>query len=108
MTGSFWALLSGAGFGVFQTFNRRAVQGMDVFVATFLQLFVSAVILFLITILTVGTDTILSLTAIAILYFSLAGALHFLSPAIAGAASSAGSSRASVSSRVFNSDLPPG
>ena len=77
MTGAFWAVLSGVGFGVFQTFNRRAVQGMDVFVATFLQLFVSAIVLLLATVLTVGSGTIRSLTSTAILYFSLAGALHF-------------------------------
>lgn len=77
MTGAFWAVLSGVGFGVFQTFNRRAVQGMDVFVATFLQLFVSAIVLLLATVLTVGSGTTRSLTSTAILYFSLAGALHF-------------------------------
>lgn len=77
MTGSLWAVLSGVGFGIFQTFNRRAVQGMDVYLATFLQLFVSAVVLLLATILTVGGEMISTLTAIAILYFSLAGALHF-------------------------------
>lgn len=75
--GAFFALLSGVGFGVFQTFNRRAVQGMDVFVATFLQLLVSSLVLLLITLLTVGTEIILSLTALAVLYFALAGALHF-------------------------------
>jgi drug/metabolite transporter (DMT)-like permease len=77
MTGSLWAALSGTGFGVFQTYNRRAVQDMDIYVSTFIQLLVSAVLLFLITLLTSGLGFISSLTMMAVLYFSLAGALHF-------------------------------
>jgi drug/metabolite transporter (DMT)-like permease len=77
MTGAFWALFSGVGFGVFQSFNRRAVQGMDVFVATFLQLLVSAVVLLLVALLTVPQAVFASLTGTAVLNFSIAGALHF-------------------------------
>lgn len=77
MTGAIWALLSGVGFGIFQTYNRRAVQGMDVYVATFLQLLVSVLVLMLATAFTVGMITIRSLTFAAILFFAIAGALHF-------------------------------
>ena len=42
MTGIWWAVLSGLGFGLFQTFNRRAGRGMDAYRATFILLLVSA------------------------------------------------------------------
>jgi drug/metabolite transporter (DMT)-like permease len=77
MTGALWAVLSGLGFGVFQSFNRRAVQGMDVFVATFLQLLVSAVVLVLLTLVTGSRALVGGLTGSAVLNFSLAGLLHF-------------------------------
>ncbi|MCI0395048.1 MAG: DMT family transporter [Chloroflexi bacterium] len=77
MTGALWAVFSGVGFGVFQTFNRRAVQGMDVLMATFLQLLVSAVVLSLATVLTLDATVVGRLTGTAVLNFSLAGLLHF-------------------------------
>jgi len=77
MTGALWAVFSGIGFGVFQSFNRRAVQGMDVYVATFLQLLVSAVVLVLLTLVTDSWTMVGSLTGTAVLNFALAGILHF-------------------------------
>ena len=77
MTGALWAVFSGIGFGVFQSFNRRAVQGMDVYVATFLQLLVSAVVLVLLTLVTDSLTLVGSLTGTAVLNFALAGILHF-------------------------------
>jgi drug/metabolite transporter (DMT)-like permease len=77
MTGALWAVFSGIGFGVFQSFNRRAVQGMDVYVATFLQLLVSAVVLVLLTLVTDSWTMVESLTGTAVLNFALAGILHF-------------------------------
>lgn len=77
MTGALWALFSGVGFGIFQSFNRRAVQGMDVYIATFLQLLVSAVVLLLLAVLTVPRDTFSSLTTKAVINFALAGGFHF-------------------------------
>ena len=77
MIGALWALASGVGFGVFQSFNRRAVQGMDVFVTTFLQLLVSAVVLLAMSLLIVPRATFALLTGSAVLNFALAGALHF-------------------------------
>ena len=77
MTGALWAVFSGFGFGIFQSFNRRAVQGMDVYVATFLQLLVSAVVLVLLTLMTKSRTMVESLTGTSVLNFSLAGLLHF-------------------------------
>jgi drug/metabolite transporter (DMT)-like permease len=77
VSGAIWAVLSGVGFGLFQTLNRRAVQGMDVFVATFLQLAVSAIVLVIIAVLTVERAAVASLTAPAVLFFAIAGVLHF-------------------------------
>jgi drug/metabolite transporter (DMT)-like permease len=77
MTGALWAVFSGVGFGIFQSFNRRAVQGMDVYMATFLQLVVSAIVLLLVTVVTVPRVVIVSLTQTAVLNFAIAGVLHF-------------------------------
>lgn len=77
MAGALWAVFSGIGFGIFQSYNRRAVQGMDVYMATFLQLLVSAVVLLLIAIITIPRAVVASLTATAVFYFAAAGALHF-------------------------------
>lgn len=77
MSGALWAVFSGVGFGVFQAFNRRAVQGMDVYVATFLQLLVSALVLLLIAVLTIPRSVVASLTGSAVFNFAIAGTLHF-------------------------------
>ena len=45
MSGQLWALIAGVGFGTFQASNRRAAQRLDVYLSTFLQLIVSAVVL---------------------------------------------------------------
>ena len=52
MSGVLWALAAGAGFGLFQAINREAVRGMDVYVATFVQLVVSSIVLILISLAT--------------------------------------------------------
>lgn len=77
MSGELWALVAGAGFGLFQTVNRRAVQGMDVFLATFLQLVVSSVVLAGIALLTEDVGLLLAAPIGAILNFALAGFFHF-------------------------------
>jgi drug/metabolite transporter (DMT)-like permease len=77
MTGALWAILSGVGFGIFQAINRRAILRMDVFMATFLQIFVSALVLMVATLLTVDRSIIAGLTRTAVINFSLAGILHF-------------------------------
>jgi drug/metabolite transporter (DMT)-like permease len=77
MTGMIWAVVAGVGFGVFQTFNRRAVRGMDVYTATFMQLFVSAIVLTLLTLATEDLSLLRQGSIWAWLNFSLAGFLHF-------------------------------
>lgn len=77
MTGDLWAIIAGIGFGVFQSLNRRAVQGMDVYLATFLQLFISAVVLVAITLFTVDLRILADAPLGALLNFALAGFFHF-------------------------------
>ncbi len=78
MSGALWALAAGAGFGLFQTFNRQAVRGMDVYVATFVQLVVSAVVLIVISVATEDLTPLLTAPISAILNFAAAGFFHFL------------------------------
>jgi drug/metabolite transporter (DMT)-like permease len=77
MTGAVWAVVAGLGFGVFQTINRRAIKGMDVFVATFLQLLVSAVVLAGASLATEDVAVLLTAPVGALVNFGLAGLLHF-------------------------------
>jgi drug/metabolite transporter (DMT)-like permease len=77
MTGEIWAILAGTGFGMFQSLNRRAVQGMDVYLATFLQLFISALVLVAISVLTIDLRILAQVSPLALLNFALAGFFHF-------------------------------
>jgi drug/metabolite transporter (DMT)-like permease len=78
MSGAMWALAAGAGFGVFQALNRQAVRGMDVYVATFVQLLISSVVLVAISLFTEDLNMVFSAPVSAILSFVAAGFLHFL------------------------------
>ena len=78
MSGAVWALLAGAGFGLFQSLNRQAVRGMDVYVATFVQLAVSALILGVISALTEDLSPLLTASFSTYFYFIAAGFFHFL------------------------------
>jgi len=78
MTGALWALAAGAGFGLFQAVNRRAVSGMDVYFATFIQLLVSSIVLITISLLTEDVGLAFAAPITAILSFIAAGFLHFL------------------------------
>ena len=73
-----WALAAGAGFGLFQTLNRQAVRGMDVYVATFVQLLVSSIVLVAISLATEDISLVFSSPITAILSFVAAGFFHFL------------------------------
>lgn len=73
-----WALAAGAGFGVFQALNRQAVRGMDVYVATFVQLVVSSIVLVGISLATEDVGSLFTAPLISILSFVAAGFLHFL------------------------------
>ena len=77
MSGALWALVAGVGFGMFQTINRRAVRGMDVFFATFIQLVVSAVVLAAIALITEDIRLLFNAPMRAILNFAAAGFFHF-------------------------------
>jgi uncharacterized membrane protein len=78
MSGVLWALAAGAGFGLFQAINRQAVRGMDVYVATFVQLVVSSIVLIVISLAIEDMTLLFHAPAISILSFAAAGFLHFL------------------------------
>ncbi len=78
MSGALWALAAGAGFGIFQSLNRQAVRGMDVYVATFVQLVVSTFVLVIISLLTDDVSLIFNASIGTIFNFAAAGFLHFL------------------------------
>jgi len=78
MSGALWALAAGTGFGLFQTLNRRAVRGMDVYMATFVQLVISTIVLVIISLITEDFGLLLKAPVSAILSFAAAGFFHFL------------------------------
>jgi drug/metabolite transporter (DMT)-like permease len=78
VTGPLLAAAAGLGFGVFQTLNRRAVQGIaDAFLATFLQLVVALVVLFAASMATEDLGTLRSATTASLAWFAAAGVVHF-------------------------------
>ncbi len=77
MSGTWWAILAGVGFGLFQTVNRRALDGMDVYLATFLQLLVSALVLIVISLATQDMRLLLTASPSALINFALGGFVHF-------------------------------
>ena len=78
MIGPALAAAAGLGFGVFQTLNRRAVGGMaDAYVSTFLQLVVALAVLVAASLATEGTQALREATTASLVYFSLAGLVHF-------------------------------
>lgn len=78
MTGPVLAAAAGLGFGVFQTLNRRAVGGLaDAYVSTFLQLVVALAVLVSASLATEGVEALGDATTASLVYFSLAGLVHF-------------------------------
>jgi drug/metabolite transporter (DMT)-like permease len=77
MTGALWAVGSGVGFGLFQSLNRRALAGMDVALSTFIQLFVSAIVLAIVSLLTEDVGLLASAPVGALVAFGLVGLIHF-------------------------------
>jgi drug/metabolite transporter (DMT)-like permease len=77
MTGVLWAAVAGLGFGLFQSFNRRGGRGMDAYWATFILVFVSAVILAIASLLTEDLSLLWQAPPRAYLNFGLAGFIHF-------------------------------
>jgi drug/metabolite transporter (DMT)-like permease len=77
VSGAVWAAFSGLGFGVFQTLNRRTVQGLDVFESTFVQLLIAGVVLVLASLATEDLGQLGDASAAGIAWFAGAGVLHF-------------------------------
>ena len=70
-------MVAGAGFGVFQSFNRRAGRSVDSYVSTFLLLVVSSIILVVISLLTEDLSLLGQAPLMAFVNFGLAGPVHF-------------------------------
>ena len=78
MSGALWATASGAGFGLFQALNGRAVRALDnVYASTFLQLLVAAGVLLAAALATEDLGALGDATAWGIVAFALAGMIHF-------------------------------
>jgi drug/metabolite transporter (DMT)-like permease len=77
VTGAVWAALSGIGFGLFQSINRRTLERMDVYRSTFLLLVISTAVLIVITALVDDLSLIADAPAWALFNFALAGLIHF-------------------------------
>ena len=79
MTAALWALASGAGFGLFQSLNRRAVLDIeDPYVSTFLNLVIAAVVLVALAVATEDVGQVLDADGWALTAFAAAGIVHFL------------------------------
>jgi drug/metabolite transporter (DMT)-like permease len=77
LAGALYAALAGVGFGVFQAFNRKARTGFSIYSATFILLFVSAVLLAIGSILTEDLNLLAQAPASVYINFGLAGLIHF-------------------------------
>ena len=77
MTGALWATLAGFGFGIFQAFNRRAGRSFDAYIATFILLAGSAVVLAVASVLTEDLGQLNGVPLIAYANFGMAGFFHF-------------------------------
>jgi drug/metabolite transporter (DMT)-like permease len=79
VTGVLWATVSGIGFGVFQSLNRRAIRGIeDPYVSTFLQLAVATAVLVVASLVSEDLAQLGEASADAIAIFALAGVIHFV------------------------------
>jgi drug/metabolite transporter (DMT)-like permease len=78
VSGAAWAALSGAGFGLFQALNAKAIRELDsVYASTFFQLLVAAAVLALASLATEGVSELADATAWGLIAFALAGIVHF-------------------------------
>jgi drug/metabolite transporter (DMT)-like permease len=79
VSGVLWATASGIGFGLFQSFNRRAIRGIeDPYVSTFLQLSVATGILVVASLLSEDLGQLGDASGEAIALFAVAGIIHFV------------------------------
>ena len=77
MSGPVWAILSGVTYGLFQIVNRRGVARMDIYRATFILLLVSAAVMMVASVFMEDLNDLFNAPLRPILYFALAGLLHF-------------------------------
>jgi drug/metabolite transporter (DMT)-like permease len=77
MSGAVWATVAGVGFGLFQSVNRQAVRGLDVWQSTFLQLAVSSVVLLAGTLATEDLSQLRAVSPVVLAAFLGAGLIHF-------------------------------
>jgi drug/metabolite transporter (DMT)-like permease len=78
VSGVIWGAASGLGFGLFQAVNVRAVRQLDdVYLSTFLQLVVAAIVSALLCALSGELDLLGDVSAWGFGSFVIAGALHF-------------------------------
>ena len=77
MTGVLWAIVAGLGFGVFQSFNRRAGRSIDSYLSTFMLLVASSIVLAIVSLLTEDLSLLREAPLMAYLNFGLAGLVHF-------------------------------
>lgn len=78
MSGAALAAVSGVGYGVFQSFNRRAVGGMaSIWIGTFLQLVIALAVLVVASAATGGFGALGHATGASVLWFLGAGVVHF-------------------------------
>jgi len=77
MTGVLWAIVAGLGFGVFQSFNRRAGRSIDSYLSTFMLLVVSSIVLVIVSLLTEDLSPLTEAPLMAYVNFGLAGFVHF-------------------------------
>lgn len=79
MSGVLWATASGIGFGLFQSFNRRAIRGIeDPWVSTFLQLSVATAVLVVASLISEDLSRLGDASGEAIALFAVAGVIHFV------------------------------
>jgi drug/metabolite transporter (DMT)-like permease len=74
-----WSTVSGLGFGVFQSLNRRAIRGIeDPYVSTFLQLAVATAVLVVASVASEDLSRLGDASAATIAIFAGAGIVHFV------------------------------
>jgi drug/metabolite transporter (DMT)-like permease len=79
VTAALWAVLSGVGFGLFQSVNRRSrVDIEDPYVSTFLNVMIAAVVLVVVSLASADVGRVFDADAWALLAFAGAGIVHFL------------------------------
>ena len=77
MNSIIWAFVAGIGFGVFQTLNRKAGQQLDPLRGTFILLIFSSLLMIVLAVTTTNVRVVQSSPPTAILYFVIAGFIHF-------------------------------